>query len=185
VRGDLAGPGRAGEAGNTESLGSGSDFPITTLPRGIKCPAPGRMHFVNIEWVIGSRYIVARTVTSTYDPKVPRWGFGAMPPYDCVTMRRFTDAETAASAYHGQKWELGLHGTQFLLRDEIASRMVWFRPVQVTDAGSRNTWARTAAQHMRDRGVHVVNWPLNADESREFWSADSNDLVIEPVRRAQ
>jgi hypothetical protein len=126
---------------------------------------------VSVRWVVGAICIVSRTITASFDPNAPvRFLLGG--PDRRVTVQRFPDPEAGAFAFLASRHRYGLTGEQFWIHDG-QDLGVFCGFMDVTAAGASSDWGRKAIQELRKRGVRVSNRPLTAEESREFWCADS------------
>jgi hypothetical protein len=140
-----------------------------------------------VDIFIGGKHIVLRATRSIWDPDILNVEFR---PYKSgprkgqhrrvrvrgacldrrVSIRRFSNATSAAQAYHATRRALGVGLFPWGRTSETSFALMG--PAQLTDSGARSMVGRKFADDMRNLGVRVASEPTDARYSDEFWWAD-------------
>jgi hypothetical protein len=127
-----------------------------------------RALIVIVDTIIGCEFTVLRIESYICAPQIWRGRLCSEYLDKRVTLRRYSDLETAARAYHAlrQTWELG----QLPYRLDLQSNLFfWMGHAVLTAAAAETMAGQDAMEFLRKRGVIVSDKPIETRSIEEFW----------------
>jgi hypothetical protein len=127
-----------------------------------------RALIVIVDTIIGCEFIVLRIESYICAPQIWRRRLYSEYLDKRVTLRRYSDLEAAARAYHALKRTLDLGRLPYKL-DTQSSKFIWMSDAVLTAAAAETMAGRDATEFLRKRGVIVSDKTIERRNIEEFW----------------
>jgi hypothetical protein len=127
-----------------------------------------RALIVIVDTIIGCEFTIFRIESYICAPQIWRGRLYSEYLDKRVTLRRYSDLEAAARAYHAmrQTWELGQLPYRLDLRSSL---FIWMGHAVLTTAAAETMVGQKAMEFLRKRGVIVSDKPREMRSIEEFW----------------